>query len=456
MRTLSSLRFFGRVVRRAARYAGLAGVVTSLLFFPGAARAAFEFNDSEWEGTSGLLEIARSELGKTRVEIVAMIDYGKLEPADGLLVLHPEVELDGDEVGAFLAAGGRVAVLDDRGKATSLLARYRIQRVEAPLRPTAMLRGNPNLPIAVPVVQEVAGQEQNRHPTVRDVDRLVTNHPTALTHPDLTPVLEIPALGEPNATLAVTGVIGKRGRLFAMGDPSALINLMLRYPGNRAFARHLVEYLVDRDEWGERGGKLYVVANDFRQRGHYGGVAGPARDLREAVDSVRDALRNARESGLPGPAALVLAAVALAITLAWSLEHALRVYRRYVPRYALSAPLVGQGGVAGRAAVLAAPTTDRALVLAELRSALSEALAERLGTDARAASSRLAEEVGARGVLGPDGIGRLKELLRELDRAPPFLAENRRLRMSDRQLVELHQKMMEILSEIDQRRGETV
>jgi hypothetical protein len=131
------------------------------------------------------------------------------------------------------------------------------------------------------------------------------------------------------------------------------------------------------------------------------------------------------------------------------------VYRRYVPRYALAAPLVGQGGVAGRAAVLAAPTTDRALVLAELRSALSEGLAERLGTDPRAPSPRLAEEVAARGVLGPPEISALKELLRELDRAPAFLADNRRLRMPDRQLVELHQKMMEILSEIDQRRGQS-
>ncbi|HEY3498725.1 MAG TPA: DUF4350 domain-containing protein, partial [Polyangiaceae bacterium] len=268
-----------------------------LLFFlglaPSVASAAFEFGDQEWQGTSELLEIARSELGKKRVELVGVLDFDQLEPADGVLLLHPTNELDSDELGAFLAAGGRVAVLDDRGKATSFLARYRIQRVEAPLRPALMLRNSPNLPIAVPVVQEVAGQEQNRHPTVRDVDRIVTNHPTALTHPDLTPVLEIPAVGEPNATLAVTGVIGKRGRLFVMGDPSVFINLMLRYPGNRAFARHLVEYLVDRDDWGERGGKLYVLSNAIGRRGHFGGAPGPAREAREAIDGLRDALRDA-------------------------------------------------------------------------------------------------------------------------------------------------------------------
>jgi hypothetical protein len=156
---------------------------------------AFEFKDSEWEGTSELLEIARTELGKERVEILAAIDFERLTPADGVLVLHPDVELNPDEVAAFLVAGGRLALLDDHGKATGLLARYRIQRVNSPLRPAQSLRQNPDLAVAVPAVQSVAGVEQNRHPVVVGVDRLVTNHPTALLHPNLTPVLEIPAVG---------------------------------------------------------------------------------------------------------------------------------------------------------------------------------------------------------------------------------------------------------------------
>src|SRR5690606_38042382 len=117
------------------------------------------------------------------------------------------------------AAGGRLALLDDYGLGDRLLARYQIHRVQAPLRPELALRGKPHLAIAIPAVQTVAGQEQNRHPIVANVERLVTNHPTALTNPKLTPVLTIPAIGEPDATLAVTGVIAGRGRLFAMGDP---------------------------------------------------------------------------------------------------------------------------------------------------------------------------------------------------------------------------------------------
>ncbi len=199
--------------------------------------AAFEPNDREWEGGSELLEIARTELGRDRVELIGTLDFEQLTPNDGVLILHPDGELNAEEFSAFLTAGGRLAVLDDHGKATNLLSRYRVQRVPAPLRPAQTLRANPDLAIAVPAVQSVAGVEQNRHPVVAGVERLVTNHPTALLHPNLTPVLEIPAIGEPNATLAVTGVIANRGRLFVMGDPSTLINLMLRYLGNRAFAK---------------------------------------------------------------------------------------------------------------------------------------------------------------------------------------------------------------------------
>ena len=93
--------------------------------------------------------------------------------------------------------------------------------------------------------------------------------------------------------------------------------------------------------------------------------------------------------------------------------------------------------------------------MSELRSALAEALAERLGVDPRAASSRLVEAVEARGVLGPAGVSDLRQLLSELDRGLTALAENRRLSVPERRVVALHQKMMEILSQIEQRGGES-
>ena len=110
------------------------------------------------------------------------------------------------------------------------------------------------------------------------------------------PVLTIAARGEPDATLAVTGIIMNRGRLFAMGDPSAFINLMLRYPGNRKFAEGLLTYLVEPDSWGERGGKLYFVANRFQQKGQFGERSGFFAGLGQVLT---DAFTDVHEHGLP-------------------------------------------------------------------------------------------------------------------------------------------------------------
>jgi len=369
----------GRFRRTAVQLATCALTLLVLLWNRPAFGAAFEVNDSSWEGTSELLALARDRLGVQRVRIVRKLDFGELKPADGVLILHPEVELDFREISAFLAAGGRLAVLDDFGSADRFLAHYHVFRVQAPLRPAASLRDNPALAFAVPAVQPVAGQEQNLHPIVANVEQIVTNHPSALTNPNLTPILTIPALGEPDATLALTGVIAGRGRLFALADASVLVNLMLRYPGNRALAQGLVEYLVEDDSWGTRGGSLYLLSNRLDQGGHFGHGEGLRGELSQAATSAADALAAIHQSGLPSPVALALAAIVAIAALGWSGLHALRRYRPSAPRHAAETPLVAQGGVAGRAAVLAAPTTDRALVVAELDALLREELALRAG-----------------------------------------------------------------------------
>lgn len=351
---------------------------------PGRA-AAFEARDTGWEGTSELLSLAREKLGAERVVPLAALDYSALTPKDAVLVLHPTVDLDYDELSAFLASGGRVAVLDDHGSSPSFLSRYRIHRVPAPLRPARALRGNPNLAFAVPAVQSVAGREQNRHPVVAEVDVLLTNHPAALTHPDLTPVLRVAALGEPDAVLAVTGVIAGRGRLFVMADPSSVINLMLRYPGNRAFAQGLVHYLVEDDGWGKRQGTIYYLSNRFDQVGHYGGRDSFRTRLADAFDGARQAVRNLHEHGLPDTVALLLAGLGCLSLLVWGMTYSVRRYRGRPPRFASPVPLLAQGGLPGRASVLAASTTDPALVLDELDSLLREELSARAGLPPTAA-----------------------------------------------------------------------
>lgn len=412
------------------------------------ALGAFEFKDASWEGSSELLQLARERLGSQRVKVVAKLDFSSLTPGDGVLVLHPEVELKYDEVSAFLAAGGRLAVLDDFGAADRLLEHYHIFRVQAPLRPAASLRDNPALALAVPAVQAVAGQEQNRHPIVANVDRIVTNHPSALTNPNLTPVLTIPALGEPDATLAVTGVIAGHGRLFALSDPSVVINLMLRYPGNRAFAQGLVDYLVEDDTWGTRGGALYVLANRFDQGGHFGKGEGLTGGISQAAASASEALSAWHREGLPPPFALVLAALSALGTLSWMGLYALRRYRPLPPRHAAVVPLLAQGGLPGRAAVLAAPSTDRALVFAELDALLREELAQRAGLPSgatpEAALAALSEQ-GANNAL----LDRARALLKAARRAQDAIVRRRPSRLDSGQVAAHERRLNELLLDLD-------
>src|SRR5512133_1071513 len=137
--------------------------------------------------------------------------------------------------------------------------------------PLTMLRGNRQLSVGTPV--EAAGAVPGtgaRHPLVVDVDRIMLNHPSGLINPGLTTLLEIRAKAGNSVPIAVTGVVGTspQGRLLFMSDPSALINLMIRYPGNLAFARALVRFLIEPDRT-ERTGKLYIVVNRFGQSGHF-------------------------------------------------------------------------------------------------------------------------------------------------------------------------------------------
>ncbi|HET7545595.1 MAG TPA: DUF4350 domain-containing protein [Polyangiaceae bacterium] len=438
--------------RRWLPISAAAGLLCATLLLAASAWGkAFEVADTSWEGTSELYALSQQQLGKDKVQVVALVDFEHLAKEDALLLLHPERELDYNELSAFLRAGGRMAVLDDRGEAAAFLARFQIHRVEAPRNPAQSLRDNAKLAIAVPAVEQVAGQEQNRHPVVTGVDRVVTNHPTALVHPNLTQVLKIPALGEPDATLAVTGIIAKSGRLFAMGDPSVLINEMLRYPGNRAFATGLLKYLAENDAGISRGGKVYILANDFGQKGHFGGSRGAFADFANLSETLSQFTSELEKNGLPGTLSLALAALAGSGALAWVIHYSARRYRRSVPRYALAPLLVAQGGLAGRAAVLSAPTTDPALVLLELRSALSEALAQRLGLSRLASPEQVLARLAQKPLFDAARTQELAQLFRALAEGQAPLLARKRLKLDRDRLHGLSRKVMEILDEIEQR-----
>jgi hypothetical protein len=414
------------------------------------ALAAFDANDTTWEGGSEVFELAKKRFGRERLEIAATLDYSKLTPKDGLLILHPEVPLDYDELSAFMRAGGRVALVDDYGTGDRFLARFQIHRVRAPAAPAKTLRDNVNLPIAEPAVQLVAGQEQNRHPITQSVDSVVTNHPSALTHNNLTPVLTIHARGEPDATLAVTGIIMNKGRLFAMGDPSAFVNLMLRYPGNRRFADGLLGYLLEADSWGERGGKLYFVANRFGQKGQFGDRGGMLSGVGQALE---DTLTELHDHGLPDPLPLVLAAAGCLGVMAWALLYTARTRPRVIPRYTAAEPLVAQGGPSGRIAVLSAPSTDAALGLAELRSAALDLFGERLSLGRGPSAKLVLTELERRQLLSDVALHELSSAFSELRIIEERIVKKQRRLIPAARLEALRKKVMAAVLEIEERIG---
>jgi hypothetical protein len=357
--------------------------------------APFDLKGEDWEGLSQLLHTAELELGSARTVPTSTLDLHRLDPADAVVLIHPTREIDVDELAAFMRAGGRVVLLDDYGTGDELLAKFDIRRRPLPGRPAQMLRGNPALAIAEP------GTEL--HKTLGDVTQVVTNHATGVEQPALSPVLVVRGDGEPDVVLAVAGVVG-RGRLLAIGDASVVINSMLRYPGNRALALAVVRYALE-EEPGRHGGKLYVLANDFDTTGSFGDDSLLASAVSEARRAIGDSLEALRHNGVSSLATYVAAlAVGIGIVV-WTVARAGKTHKHATPRFARTVPVVAQGGIAGHAAVLGAPGTSRALAILELKSALEEELATRLGLDrapphdqlvARLRAARLLDETGAR------------------------------------------------------------
>jgi hypothetical protein len=182
---------------------------------------------SAWNGLSELLAIARSQ---GSVLTPAQLDASRLEASDALLIVHPTTPLPTVELARFLRKGGRLAVADDFGTGRTLFAAFGMGMHPPNRASSRSLRGNPELLIATPL----AG-----HTLADGVEALVTNHSQVIYHPDLRPVF---ALSGSRGAVVLSGAVGK-GRLVALSDASLVINNMLQFPGNRAFARNLLRFL---------------------------------------------------------------------------------------------------------------------------------------------------------------------------------------------------------------------
>jgi hypothetical protein len=398
-----------RAALAALALAALAAFALALAAAPSLARAAapFDLKGEDWEGLSQFVHTAEVEIGAARSAPTSTLDLHQLDPADAVVLVHPTRAIDVDELSAFMRAGGRVVLLDDYGTGDELLSKFDIRRRPLPARPAQMLRGNPALAIAQPAAE--------LHKTLGDLTQVVTNHATGLEQPALSPILVVRGDGEPDVLVAVAGVVG-RGRLLAIGDGSVVINSMLRYPGNRALALAVVRYALEDEPWGRRGGKLYVLSNDFEMSGSFGDdspFAGAASEARRAIGDWLEALRHNGVSAVG--TYLVALAVGIGI-LAWTGARAGKTHRHAIPRFARPVPVVAQGGIAGHAAVLGSPGTSRALAILELKSALEEELATRLGLDRAPSHDQLVARLRAERLLDESGARVLSRLLATMAR----------------------------------------
>ncbi|HEX4445477.1 MAG TPA: DUF4350 domain-containing protein, partial [Polyangiaceae bacterium] len=247
------------------------------------------------------------------------------------------------------------------------------------------------------------------------------NHAVGLQQEALSELLVVHGDGEPDVPLALAGSVG-RGHLVAVGDASVFINSMLRYPGNRALALSLLRYAVEDDVWGKRGGKVYIVSNDFETVGAFGDDS-PAQaalsEVRRAFAGTLDALHR---EGMPPLAAYLAAVVVGAGVVVWTGARAGKTHKLVTPRFARPIPVVAQGGIAGHAAVLGAPGTSRALAILEMKSALEEELATRLGLQRAPPTDQIVARLRAVRLLDEPGAVALSRLFAALARIETKLA----------------------------------
>lgn len=382
----------------------------------------FDTRTSDWEGCAELVALAKQTLGPQHVQVGTTLDYGVLTPDDAVLIVHPERTLDVGSLSRFMKGGGRVVLFDDFGTGEALLEHFGMGRIPAPAHPSQTLRQNASLPLAEPA---------SAHPTVSEVQRVALNHPSALRHPNLSPVLRVRTTEGDDAIVAVAGTV-QRGRFLAVSDASVVIDEMLRYGGNRAFAQGALRYAIDEDSWGKRGGTLHIVTGAFDQKGRFGQEEGVSSTIDDALRTLSDFARNVRQEGLPTPAIYVASLLLALSVVVWVARRSANRYLHRDPGYTAPTSVLQQSGLPGRHALLASGYAPRLLVALEWKHALEAELRWLLDADALPPAATLPDELVARGLLAPSHMPELKSLLLELSRVETrLLAKGADLREKD-------------------------
>ncbi len=339
------------------------------------AQADYDPRSTAWNGASELLRVATE--ADIDVRPVRALDWDAVGPRDAVLVVYPRQRLGVADLSAFLDDGGRVAWFDDFGESEQFLDWFQFRRDER----VAGIARAPELP------ELLVARPRAAHPLAEGVDVVVTNIPVALSHPRLTPVFDFPREGDgaPQGFLLV-GQIG-RGKLVVAGDPSALLNTMMRFPGNRQFARNLLTFLG-------ASSRVYLVWGDARATGMYRGRNRARTPVREAVNTLNDAL-TAFSRALASP--VVLRPFAMLLSLAAAAVVAVVIWgRRPSERYGPRGPVGAAAGIAERVALYTLADMNLLLPALKARRFLEQSLLRAFGIKGPADVRSILERAGPR------------------------------------------------------------
>ncbi len=377
-----------------------------------------------WSGTSELVRIAAE--AEVELRPTTTLDWGQLPRGGALLVLHPRNSLGLADVSAFLDDGGRVAWLDDFGASEEFWRWFQF-------RSEPVLEGVPRAP---ELPELLVARPRMAHPLTVGVDALVTNLPMALAHPRLRPVFDFAGRGQ---GLLLVGQI-RAGKLVVAGDPSVLINTMMRFPGNRQFAHNLLAFLAARP-----GGRVTMVYGDVRVRGQWQGRTRARTRRREAVNTLNTAFRSLSDALgstsvlRPFAALLTLAVTCIVAALAWG--------RRPSERSGPRGPVGATAGVTERVAIFSARGANLLLPALVARTLLEGALLRAVGlkppTDMRAVLDRLSTRLGS---AQRDDV---RAVLTELDVVARGVEDGERAKVSPKAFVAVWRRVAGVLRGIE-------
>lgn len=419
-----------------------------------AALAATDYDpqSAEWHGLQALVDLAVE--AKAQVSATRVLDWSQLDERQVLMLVGPQQppsDADRAALHAFLAAGGRLIVVDDHSAGNAWLAgsglvlasqagRSRRTYSQQPALPMVTIDRNPASLALLPWRQQAGERPPYEFLGHNLVQPVVLNHPGSLRvggagvlwgRFDLCPGMLAGACG----WLAEASWQGSR--VLAVADGSLVTNQMIaQVHENRQFAANLLRYYCV----AERPCRVHVAAALRATKGQF--VARHARSgwlSRSGLEAVDQWLRGIA-NGLSVHSQSLWLWLAAVLAMAWTIRRTLRVSPPAVPPP--QPPVRDRSAVHGTiAAWLDTPSADyrapaRLLAMQLVRSldrlespALAEASVQartsRLPSGAWRRAPTAVDALVQRGHLPVEAAARLREALSNLQRvtqddAPPL------------------------------------